>query len=288
MRRKGAYRADMTRLPRQDALELDDLRFGGGDEELARFVGELRTIYLQPISRDVESAHIQSMVAEAGDLRSQYALASSSGRRRRFRLALQLAAAAMGALFITGGLAIAGVDLPAALDDALSKLGGDAPEHVESLPASTTPSDAGEISTPQRATVADALLSYIATTAAQGCDFGQAVAGIATQGTGGHSDACQAGPGASGSGGGQQNSGGAGAQGGKATGEQNSSGAAGGDAVDGNPTVGPERSGEHAGDAGSQADDPAQGGKETGDETSGGATEDAGPPADITPGSPNN
>jgi len=277
---------------------LEDLRSQPwlGDEDLDAFVHDVKDAYIVQIDPETESRHIRLIVDEVrvvwspSEARASWLRASwlrASWQSRRLRLAFQLATVmALGTVF-AGGLAVAATGPNEnANENALAAVAG-----------------AGEpISTGARAGFVGTLLDYITNSTAEGCDFGQGVATIASQGQGGNAAACS-----------QSDDGAVTAgedtpKGSRATGEAHSAGRAGGTGAQGGPTTqggtatAEERSGgrlggrsdeDHASTAGDHASDSgqgdgAQGSRARGEEHSQGAggkpTED--PAADVRKGPP--
>ena len=113
---------------------------GLGNEELVRFVGELRALYKERPSEPIERAHIVAIAEEAERTaardQERTSLAGQpeppSKRRRaipRKRLVL-LAAAALGVALLAAGLASAGVRLPGVVRAPLDQLGVQPPSEA--------------------------------------------------------------------------------------------------------------------------------------------------------------
>jgi hypothetical protein len=107
---------------------------GVGNEELARFVDELRALYTTPPGETIERAQIAAIVEEAeraaarGEERTTLARQPEPSSKRRLaiprkRLALLIAAVALGVALLAAGLAAAGVSLPGVARAPLEQLG---------------------------------------------------------------------------------------------------------------------------------------------------------------------
>jgi hypothetical protein len=159
-----------------DKREIRGLFPGEGsapDEELADFLEELRALYVRPVPREVEAAHLATMMEAARDVTGARAGArarSSDARKERMtmtrvRLALLAAGVAAAVPLSAVGLAAAGVGLPDVAQVPLADLPEELPDEAR----------------------ADEVHAVIDATTAEerGCAFGQEVATAASQGAAG-------------------------------------------------------------------------------------------------------
>lgn len=149
---------------------------GPANQELARFVGEVRAAYTQGPAEPIAQAHVAAIAAAAQSLAvppqesSSVASPPEKPRRRnwrmpRRRLALLTAGVVVGAPLFTAGLAVAGVNLPDVARAPFDQLG---------------------IHLPNQAS-ADSVKAVIDSTPTdqRRCSFGQQVAAAANGGKGG-------------------------------------------------------------------------------------------------------
>jgi len=283
-------------------LTLEELRSRPwlGDGELTAFVEALERAFVTEIDPATESRHMAMIADElirvgtapaetqASWLRASWLRASwlrRSWNTRRLRLAFQLVTAmAMGSVFL-GGLAVAGSGSPEANSSG----------HASDRATEATSADRGANGQGASTTFVAGLLDYIQSTTDEGCEFGQGVAAIASQGRGGNSDACTHANDTEDGGNNGAGSSGNTPKGSRATGEQHSAGSAGGAGAQGGRATGEERSGGKAQqgppidphDAGTDnAGSTAQGGRATGEEHSGRPAGDL-PGADDLPAADN-
>jgi hypothetical protein len=288
-----AYEDDMRWLFAPDDREIDRLLESetlADDErldDLSAFLAELKDAYLEPVDEGIEIRHLAAI---GGALRSAASEAPVEQRARRNRRSTRMgsgygravarfaAAAVLAFAALAGGLAVAGVDIPVLPDQAADQAKEAVAEHAAGAPQEggrpdEIPPDAAR--TPE---FLETLRAAIADTPPEerGCEFGQAIATIASGSDPTEDDPCAKGENrANGNGGnGQPGGGGAGQpQGSKATGEQASGGIAADPPSAGSKAIGDQASG------GIAADPPSAGSKATGDQASGGVSADAGPPS---------
>lgn len=288
-----AYESEMKDLHRDRAI--DRLLAGKVIEtdpesaELAALVADIEATYVQAVDPETEAAHVARIVEAArsqaledrgratedrGRAVEDRGRVSDRGRTRPLRrlrpvaLLAKFAAAAIGVSLLGGGLALAGVQLPGALGDAFDRLGGNAPEHVDSLPANGQNADATPAATPVGSAIADGLLDFIHSTDDKGCSFGQGVAAIASGGNGGNADACTNASTA------DNNGNNDGPRGSRATGGEASEGRS----ENAGEPRGSRETGTAAAEEHSQAPDVPAGSPATGTEASSGAANNAGEP----------
>jgi hypothetical protein len=183
---------------------------------------------------------------------------------------------------LTGGLAVAGVDVPVLPDQAAEQAKEAVAEHAAVAPEDRGPPDDTRPEEARPPAFVEALRAAIAGTPPEerGCEFGQAIATIASGSAPTANDPCaQRENGENGNrANGQPGGGPAGQpQGSKATGDQASGGISASPPQTGGKATGDQASG------GVSAAPPATGSKGTGDQASKGVSADAGPPP--TPGS---
>jgi hypothetical protein len=165
---RDAYRDDMSFL---HPLDIDD-------PDLAPTVEEIRTLFRQPPGEAVETRHVAAMVEHAkaapAVLRAER---SPVGRPIRLLARLAIVAAAFGLL--TGGLALAGVDIPVLPDRASDKaeeaVGEDAQEGETTAAASESRSDTAE----RVQAVIETNLPLLHEGQISGCEFGAMVSAAA-------------------------------------------------------------------------------------------------------------
>lgn len=93
--------------------EMGSLRPRDIDEpEFSTLVDELRSAYVREPDPEVGSRHLAAMLEQAKSVPVAPASPPSLERRRRFGLIARLGIAAAGFALLSGGLALAGVDLP--------------------------------------------------------------------------------------------------------------------------------------------------------------------------------
>jgi len=237
----GAYEDDMLRPLSHVRDEDIDLLLAGHhrDEELgdiAAFLGGLIDAVAEAPAEGASRRHLAAIVQVAGEaaarghvLDSRARLERSRARRwspvlrtRFVRVMARALVVAVGASFLSVGLALAGVvDLPEVADDALARVGVTLPEQAggpetESVPsAELLPEDADETAFAVIGAI-ETYLPQLQDGTISGCEFGAFVSAAAT-GEEVDTNACSASAAA-----GEQET--VGAQGGAETGDQASSG----------------------------------------------------------------
>jgi hypothetical protein len=275
----AAYEGDMLR-PLSPVCDEDlDLLLTGHHrheelQDIAAFLGGLKDALAEAPGEGASRRHLAAIVQVAGEaatrghvLDGRAPLDGSRSRRwspvlrtRFVRVVAKALVLAVGASFLTVGLAFAGVvDLPEVADEALTKVGVILPEHVggpetESVPSTEQlPEDANETAFAVIGAI-QTYLSQVQDGTISGCEFGALVSAAAT-GEVADTSHCAASDDATGA---QQI---AGAEGGPETGDQASSG---GQSVADQAEQGALEGGPETGDQASS------GGESVGDEGSGG------------------
>jgi hypothetical protein len=208
VRESGAYGDEMGRNHRFDDRDVERLLSGKAPNDpscsdLTEALLELRTAYRRPPSEETARTHVAAMVEEAqnlaatGELSVSAARPSAAGARPSFRrkvmgnrlgrIVVRLSAAALGLSLISGGLVLAGVDLPGLPDQASDE----ARQALEQAGSQGNGRPEGDVGAAQTPAFLSQLLEYIATTSDEGCVFGQTVAGIASGGKVSAEDPCE-------------------------------------------------------------------------------------------------
>jgi len=185
---------DLDRLLTGDAPPADE-----ASEQLAAFVRQVKAAYADAPGEGTEARHVTAIVETArlvaGEADTSPLPAGSSANpptgARKWRTTLsrnrlvartaQLAGAALAAVLATAGLAVAGVTLPTPAQDAFKSVGLELPNQTDGAQPASKPSGASPDTT-KGSEVSDYARHNHPTGPGGGCDFGQAVAGIASGG----------------------------------------------------------------------------------------------------------